>query len=116
MARVAVTGIVLCLMACGRGDRAERASTLEATSTLATNSSASESTVSRRPIPPDSLRDDLVEHGLLVLDGPRKAVIAQLGQPDSIHSQTEQSRYNPAQTDSTIDVFYPGLQIGRAHV
>ena len=110
MARVAVTGIILCLTACRGNGPAERASTTGATSTLATASGTSQSTVSGRSAPPDSLRDDLVEHGLRVL-GSRKAVIAQLGQPDSIRSQTQQNKYNAAQTDSTVDLFYPGLRL-----
>jgi len=112
MAKAAVTGIVLCLIACRRDGPAERASTLAATSTRVTTSSTSQRTVSALSVPPDSLRDDLVEHGLRVLHGPRKAVIAQLGQPDSIRSQTEQNPDTPAQTDSTVDLFYPGLRLG----
>jgi hypothetical protein len=75
-----------------------------------TTSSSSQSKVSGGFVSHDSLRDDLVEHGLRVL-GSRKAVIAQLGKPDSTRSKTEQNRFNPAQTDSTVDLFYPGLRL-----
>jgi hypothetical protein len=58
----------------------------------------------------DSLRDDFVEHGLLVADS-RNKVARQVGQPDSIVGQSVINRHNPVQTDSIIDLFYHGLHL-----
>jgi hypothetical protein len=107
MRKLAAIGIIILLQSACRGDAPPERSSI----TVATTASSSQSTVSGRSVPPDSLRDDLVEHGLRVLDGPRQAVIAQLGQPDSIRSQTEQNPHNPAQADSTVEFFYPGLRL-----
>jgi hypothetical protein len=60
---------------------------------------------------PDSLRDDLVEHGLAVPDGRRQSVIAKLGRPDSTRSTAVPNRHRAALTDSIVDVFYPGLRL-----
>jgi hypothetical protein len=58
----------------------------------------------------DSLRDDLVEHGLALPEG-RAAVIALLGRPDSMSSHPEQNRHVPGVTDSIVQLFYPGLRL-----
>jgi hypothetical protein len=59
----------------------------------------------------DSLCGDLVENGLAIPNSRRKAVGSQLGRPDSTRSQPTPNKHNPAQTDSTVDVFYPGLRL-----
>jgi len=58
----------------------------------------------------DSLRDDLVENGLLVPET-HVAALSKLGHPDSVRSRPEQNRHNPSQTDSIIDLYYPGLHL-----
>ena len=59
----------------------------------------------------DSLCGDLVENGLAIPNSRRKAVTGQLGRPDSIQSEPTPNKHNPAQTDSTVNVFYPGLRL-----
>jgi hypothetical protein len=59
----------------------------------------------------DSLCGDLVENGLGIPNTRRKAVASQLGRPDSTQSQPTPNKHNPAQTDSIVNVFYPGLQL-----
>jgi hypothetical protein len=58
----------------------------------------------------DSLRDDVVEHGLLATDS-RLEVAARFGQPDSMTSRSVINRHIPSQTDSIVDLFYPGLHL-----
>jgi hypothetical protein len=58
----------------------------------------------------NSLRDDVVQHGLLIRDS-RREVAVRLGQPDSITGRAVINRHIPSQTDSVIDVFYPGLRL-----
>lgn len=59
----------------------------------------------------DSLCGDLAENGFRILNTRRKAVAAQLGVPDSVHSQPAPNTHNPAQMDTVVDVFYPGLRL-----
>jgi hypothetical protein len=58
----------------------------------------------------DSLCGDLVESGLVVPNN-RTAVTGQYGRPDSTESEPTPNKHNPAQTDSTVNVFYPGLHL-----
>jgi hypothetical protein len=58
----------------------------------------------------DSLRDDVVEHGLLASDS-RLEVASRFGQPDSMTSHSVINRHIPSQTDSIVDLFYPGLHL-----
>ncbi len=44
-------------------------------------------------------------------DTRRQAVIAQWGRPDSTRSQPVQNIHKPAQTDSVVNLFYPGLRL-----
>ena len=83
-------------------------------SSVATSSTASGRIAPNRSAAADSLRDDLVEHGLLVPDGGREPVIARLGRPDSVRWHTESSAYDPAMTDSTAYLFYSGLRLDYA--
>ena len=55
--------------------------------------------------------DDLADSGLVIINTRRQAVVAQLGPPDSIHSTPTPNPYNPAQTDSVVDLFYSGMQL-----
>jgi hypothetical protein len=59
----------------------------------------------------DSLCGDLVENGLGIPNTRRKVVASQLGRPDSTQSQPTPNKHNPAQTDSIVNVFYPGLRL-----
>ena len=59
----------------------------------------------------DSLCGDLAENGFRILDTGRKAVAAQLGVPDSAHLLPAPNPYSPAQMDTVVDVFYPGLRL-----
>jgi hypothetical protein len=61
--------------------------------------------------PRDSLCGDLVENGLGIPNTRRKAVASQFGRPDSAQSQPTPNKHNPAQTDSTVTLFYPGLRL-----
>lgn len=63
-----------------------------------------------RSVAVDSLRDDFVKNGLLVPDT-RAAVLIKLGQPDSAHTHPLQNRHNTAQTDSIVDLYFPGLHL-----
>ncbi len=58
-----------------------------------------------------SLCDSLADSGLLIPDGRRQAVITQLGRPDSTHSLPTPNTHYPAQTDTVVDLFYPGMQL-----
>jgi hypothetical protein len=58
----------------------------------------------------DSLCGDLAENGFKA-DGVRKAVAAQFGRPDSVRVQPAPNPHRPAQTDTVVDVFYPGLRL-----
>lgn len=59
----------------------------------------------------DSLCGDLVENGLAIPNERRKAIAIKFGRPDSTHSSPTPNKYNSAQTDSTVEVFYPGLRL-----
>lgn len=61
--------------------------------------------------PRDSLCGDLVENGLAIRDTRRTVVTSQFGRPDSTQSEPTPNKHNPAQTDSTVNVFYPGLRL-----
>lgn len=59
----------------------------------------------------DSLCGDLAENGLLIPDTNRTVVAARLGRPDSARSHPTPNTHRPVQTDSLVDVFYPGLRL-----
>lgn len=61
--------------------------------------------------PKDSLCGEMAENGLLIPNTRRSAVAAQLGRPDSVRSQPAPNPHNPAQTDTVVDTFYPGLRL-----
>ena len=104
-------GITFVLIGC-RGDiPPQHSSAVATTAIVATASSSTQASVATPSVSPDSLRDDFVEHGLRISDEGREAVRRQLGQPDSIRASSTQNRHNPAQTDSLVDVFYPGLRL-----
>lgn len=63
-----------------------------------------------RALTADSLRDDLVENGLLVPDT-HVAAVSKLGQPDSAHTRPEQNPHDQSRTDSIISLYYPGLHL-----
>jgi hypothetical protein len=58
----------------------------------------------------DSLCGDLAENGFKA-DSGRKAVAAQFGRPDSVRVQPAPNPHRPAQIDTVVDVFYPGLRL-----
>jgi hypothetical protein len=60
--------------------------------------------------PEDSLCGDLAENGFKA-DGVRTVVAAQFGRPDSVRVQPAPNPHRPAQTDTVVDVFYPGLRL-----
>lgn len=97
--------LVIVLAACRRDIPPDRSSNV-------TSSSSTTGSLAPTHSPSvDSVRDDLVEHGLLVPEGRREAVIAKLGRPDSIRSHAEANPYDPAVTDSIAYLFYPGLRL-----
>lgn len=108
---IALLGLGFVLAGCGGEPPLKRSSTIATTSPVATRSVATESTAPFRSSSPDLLRDDLVEHGLGVPTGRRESVIAELSRPDSAHSRAVPNRHRPAQTDSIVDLFYPGLRL-----
>lgn len=59
---------------------------------------------------PDSMRNRFVEQGLLV-PGSRREISAKFGTADSIRTRPQQNRHNASQTDSIVDIYYPGLQL-----
>ena len=59
----------------------------------------------------DSLCGEFAENGFLIPDSRRKAVAAQLGQPDSVRSHAIPNNHRPAQMDTVIDMSYPGLRL-----
>ena len=61
--------------------------------------------------PKDSLCGEMAENGLLIPNTRRSAVATQLGRPDSVRSQPAPNPHNPVQTDTVVDVFYPGLRL-----
>src|SRR2546423_5636391 len=61
--------------------------------------------------PKDSVCGEMAENGLLIPNTRRNAVAAQFGRPDSVRSQPAPNPHNPAQTDTIVDVFYPGLRL-----
>ena len=63
------------------------------------------------PADRDSARDELVQHGLLVPIAPRAEVAAQLGPPDSSRAAPVANRHDPRQTDSIVQVHYPGMRL-----
>jgi hypothetical protein len=98
-------GLVIVVAGCRGGIPPERSSNVAASSTTSGSITATHS------VSADSLRDDLVEHGLRVPDGRREVVIANLGRPDSIRSHAEANPNDPTITDSVAYLFYPGLRL-----
>ena len=107
--RIAVTLAVLALTGCAGGGDTDKPTAREDTSRPELRSSADTSVVNTPPSI-DSLRDDVVEHGLLVSDS-RLEVAARFGQPDSMRSRAVINRHIPSQTDSIVDLFYLGLHL-----
>jgi hypothetical protein len=132
-----VAGLVMTLttiVACSRELPPERSSTVAETSTVATaynpfgaaaakpfgrpasSTVADPAPVPVEPPPPSrslaySLCGDLAENGLGIPNTRRNALAAQLGRPDSATAQPTPNRYNSAQTDSVVNLFYPGLRL-----
>jgi hypothetical protein len=117
MKTIASAGLLLAVAGCLSETPAERSSTVAATSTVAARSTfatvlpVAGSTSPIGSMPPDSLRDDLVEYGLRVPKESRQKVIAVLGGPDSVRSVAEANRYDPAMSDSLVVLYYPGLRL-----
>jgi hypothetical protein len=59
----------------------------------------------------DSLCGEFAENGFSIPDSRRSAVATQLGRPDSVRSHPIPNTHRPAQTDTVVDVFYPGLRL-----
>ncbi len=70
------------------------------------------------PLPPppateagrDSLRDALVEGGLSLPAGGRRALVRELGEPDSVSREPRPNRHVPGQVDTVYTLYYPGLR------
>jgi hypothetical protein len=62
-------------------------------------------------LPPDSLRDVVVEQGLRLPRAERAELIALLGPPDSMRAHAEPNRHSPERTDTIAQLFYPGLRL-----
>ena len=111
MRAIVSVGLALVLVGCRKDAPAERSSTVAATSTVASVLPVAGSTTPIGSMPPDSLRDDLVEYGVRVPKESRQEVIAVLGRPDSARSVAEANRHDPAVTDSLVVLYYPGLRL-----
>jgi len=59
----------------------------------------------------DSLCGEFAENGFLIPDSRRKAVVTQLGRPDSLRSHVIPNNHRPVQMDTVVDMFYPGLRL-----
>ena len=59
----------------------------------------------------DSLCGEVAENGFKIPDSDRKAVAAQFGPPDSVRLQPAPNPHRPAQMDTVVDVFYPGIRL-----
>jgi hypothetical protein len=59
----------------------------------------------------DSLCGEFAENGFRIPNTRRKAVATQLGRPDSVRSHPIPNTHRPAQMDTVVDVFYPGLRL-----
>ena len=107
--RIAAVAALVVITGCRTGSEEQRDTADGQVSRVELPASADTSPKSS-PQSTDSLRDDFVEHGLLVSDS-RAQVIARLGQPDSTAARGVINRHMPSQTDSIVDLFYPGLQL-----
>lgn len=108
---------------CRREKPAVRSST-DSQTAIVTTSSTIASQTSTRLTPPrdtspmlhfssprDSLCGEVAENGFKIPDSDRKAVAAQFGRPDSVRMQPAPNPHRPAQTDTVVDVFYPGIRL-----
>lgn len=128
------TLIVLILIAGCRGERPPARSSIDSKTSIATTTSRPDSQMPTAAAPGpavgaapithadtaprirlssrrDSLCGDLAENGFRISNTRRKAVTARLGRPDSVHLQPAPNPHSPAQTDTLVDVFYPGLRL-----
>ena len=97
------------LVACTTSERSQQASRDKASSIATQQESTAVAAVDQTPSV-DSLRDEFVQHGLLVPDS-RTEVISRFGAADSVASRAVVNRHNAALTDSIVDLFYPGLHL-----
>lgn len=61
--------------------------------------------------PKDSLCGEVAENGFKFPDSDRKALAVQFGRPDSVRMQPAPNPHRPAQMDTVVDVFYPGIRL-----
>lgn len=59
----------------------------------------------------ESALADLVMRGLRVPGGGRAEVRAAFGEPDSVRAEVFENRHVPAQMDTIVEWFYPGLRL-----
>lgn len=106
----AMLATLFAVAAC-RGDRASDAARAGERASVETTRATNADTVpTGYGLSLDSLRDDLVEHGLLVPER-RADVVARLGRPDSVVVHPERNRHYAERVDSIFDLFYPGLHV-----
>ena len=107
--RIALVVAVIAIPGCSSAGETDKVATRGHVSRAQVTASAATS-VMNFPQSIDLLRDDFVEHGLLVSDSHLK-VAARFGRPDSIAARSVINRHVPSQTDSIIDLFYVGLHL-----
>ena len=107
--RIAIAIAVVALTGCSNSRDADKPITREETLRHELPSPADKDSIST-PQAIDSLRDDVVENGLLVSDSRREAA-NRFGRPDSSAVRPVTNRHIPSQTDSIVDLFYPGLHL-----
>ena len=61
--------------------------------------------------PQDSICGEVAENGFNIADSDRRAVAAQFGRPDSVRANPIPNIHRPEQTDTVVDVFYPGIHL-----
>lgn len=97
------------LVACTTSERSRQTSH-DNESAISTQQESTTVASAGQPQSVDSLRDEFVEHGLLVPDS-RREMISRFGTADSVASRAVVNRHNAALTDSIVDLFYPGLHL-----
>lgn len=87
---------LVALLACGRGDDGSPRGEARRDPALP-------------DLPPAALRDQFVQHGLLLPIGTRREMRDTLGTPRRVSSEAVTNRHDPARTDSIVRLHYPGL-------
>ncbi len=80
-------------------------------STAVTNTAFDSSGLLRLSTVQDSICGEVAENGFNIPDIDRRAVAARFGRPDSVRANPIPNIHRPAQIDTVVDVFYPGIQL-----